>query len=91
MSIKNKFKKYFKKRDGGDRSGARKSGEGDGDDIIQGSVDLDKDFGIHPKNNGKLLTGFKKDVINFSLSKDQFGLEGSKGGCEETSPIAQPS
>lgn len=40
----------------------QKSLERDGDSFVQGSVDLVKDFGVYPKNNGKPLDGFKQDM-----------------------------
>lgn len=61
-----------------------RSREGDREGIILDSVDFVKDFGNYPKSNRRPLNTFKQDMINFSLSEDQFGLERSKGGYEES-------
>lgn len=49
-----------------------------GNSIIQGSVDLVKDFVIYPKNNGKPLDSFKPYMTKFFQLKRSVWI-GAKG------------
>lgn len=65
------------------RVAQEKSGEGDGDGVIKGSVDLVKDFEVYPKNCGKPLDGFKHDMTRYIFRFEKITLDwnGAKTPC----------